>query len=320
MLALIIAAVCVCVLLIGLFFAAGHYFYQFALNTRRPNKAVDTTEAPPDERTLKRRAADDAFLQAAERVDAYVPSFDGLRLHTLVYDKPLAVATAGRPAQPRRWAVVVHGYTSKADEMTHFARMFQERGFCVLTPDLRGHGQSEGGYAGMGWHDRLDLLRWIHYILEMDADAHIVLYGLSMGAAAVMMTAGEPLPGAVKAAVEDCGYTSVRDIFAYQLNKMFHLPAFPALYAAGAVTRLRAGYGFREGSAVKQLARCKIPVLFIHGGKDSFVPFAMQDSVYNACPSEKERLIIENAGHYQSAFEEPERYWNTVLAFCERYA
>ena len=109
------------------------------------------------------------------------------------------------------------------------------------------------------------------------------------GAATVMMTAGEPLPPNVRAIVEDCGYTTAWEEFRYQLKKTYGLPPFPVLYTADALLRRRAGFSLREASAAAQVAHSRTPMLFIHGGKDAFVPFAMLDEVYAAarCPKEK---------------------------------
>ena len=65
----------------------------------------------------------------------------------------------------------------------------------------------------MGWLDREDILRWIDFILADDPQAEIVVHGISMGAATTMMTAGEDTPENVKVFIEDCGYTSVWDVF-----------------------------------------------------------------------------------------------------------
>lgn len=306
-------------ILTALFFFIGNYFYEFAINLKKkkimeaPGGTPQIIE-PDDEKTRTRHAADEAFRQSVPRRDVYVQSCDGLRLHALQWD-----INENDNKTHHNWAVVVHGYTSKAEDMTGAVRSFHGHGFHVLAPDLRGHGQSEGRYAGMGWPDRLDIIRWIDYILLQNADAQIVLYGVSMGAATVMMTAGEALPAAVKAVIEDCGYTSAVDEFTLQLKNMFKLPAFPILHAAGAVTRLRAGYRLRDASAIKQLAKCTVPVMFIHGGKDTFVPFSMLDVLYDACPTPKEKLVIENAGHFRSSHEEPERYWTAVFDFLARY-
>ena len=117
-----------------------------------------------------------------------------------------------------------------------------------------------------------------------------------MGAAAVMMAAGEKLPSNVKAAVEDCGYTSAWSVLSYQMKSQFHLPAFPFLYCADFVTRIRAGYGMKEADALKCVAGTRLPMFFIHGTEDRFVPFEMMKELYDVCRSEKECLAVDRRG------------------------
>lgn len=157
--------------------------------------------------------------------------------------------------------------------------------------------------------------------MEQDPQAEVVLFGISMGGATVMMTAGEAdLSSNVKCVIEDCGYSSVWDEFAGQLKEMFGLPTFPVLDAASLVTQLRAGYGFQEASAVEQLKKTSLPMLFIHGEEDTFVPYAMLDVVYQACASpEKELLSIPSAEHGEASSVDPERYWSTVEAFLAKH-
>lgn len=99
----------------------------------------------------------------------------------------------------------------------------------------------------MGWLDREDILQWIDYITVRDPQAEIVIHGVSMGAATTMMTAGETTPDAVKAFVEDCGYTSVWDVFSSELQLRFGLPEFPILYTASAVAKLPGGVQLYRG-------------------------------------------------------------------------
>ena len=101
---------------------------------------------------------------------------------------------------------------------------------------------------------------------------------------------------------------------------MFGLPTFPVLDAASLVTQIRAGYGFKEASAADQVAKTSLPILFIHGEEDDFVPYWMLDVVYDACASaDKERLSVPGAGHGEAAKEDPELYWATVEAFLDKY-
>lgn len=57
------------------------------------------------------------------------------------------------------------------------------------------HELSEGRYVGMGLLESDDLLGWVSLITAADPDARILLHGNSMGAATVMMAAGDaPTP------------------------------------------------------------------------------------------------------------------------------
>lgn len=215
-------------------------------------------------------------------------------------------------------AVIVHGYCGKGDVMNYAAQRFYEKGFNVVLPDCRGHGNSEGDYIGMGWHDRKDVITWCEKIINANADAEIVLYGISMGAATVMMATGEALPENIKCVIEDCGYTSVYDEFKYQLKNMYKfIPTFPILDIVGLLCNFRAGYGFRKASALKQIKKCKIPVLFIHGGNDKFVPTEMVYKLFQNAKCKKDILIVDNAGHAVAAMIDEKKYWNKVFSFIK---
>ena len=219
-----------------------------------------------------------------------------------------------------RYAIVCHGYAGNSEQVFGYARQFYNMGCSVLAPDARAHGESEGEYYGMGWPERKDLLGWVNQLIARDPDAEIVLFGVSMGGATVMMTAGEDLPQQVKCIVEDCGYTSVWDEFSLQLKALFSAPEFPLMYTTDLICRLRAGYGFQEASSVEQLKKAEVPMLFIHGEKDTFVPYSMLDQVYEACASaEKEKLTVPGAGHGVSASVEPDLYWSTVESFINKH-
>ena len=219
-----------------------------------------------------------------------------------------------------RYAIVCHGYAGNSAQVFGYARQFYNMGCSVLAPDARAHGESEGEYYGMGWLERKDILGWANQLIGRDPDAEIVLFGVSMGGATVMMTAGEELPEQIKCIVEDCGYTSVWDEFSLQLSTLFSAPEFPLMYTTDLICRLRAGYGFQEASSVEQLKKAEVPMLFIHGEKDTFVPYSMLDQVYNACASaEKEKLTIPGAGHGVAASVEPDLYWSTVESFVNKH-
>jgi len=285
----------VLVLVVAALAVAGNYFYSYSLAPRRGDWASGVRSA--------------SWLDASAH-DVWIQSRDGLRLRAHRVDTDTNTG---------RYAILAHGYTANGRTMADFGRRFYDMGFTVLMPDLRGHGESEGHYIGMGWHDRLDMLLWIDAIVREDPDAEILLFGISMGGATVMMTAGEPLPPNVKAIVQDCGYTSVWDEFSGQMKEQFGLPPFPMMHVASLVTKIRAGYWLSEANAVRQVAKSTTPILFIHGEEDVFVPFWMLDVLYDAANCEKEKLVIPGAGHGNASTVDPAAYWRAVEAFVGRY-
>lgn len=216
-----------------------------------------------------------------------------------------------------RYVILVHGYHGQGLDMAGEARQFYEQGYHIVMPDLRAHGQSDGLARGMGWSDHFDLMEWISCITARFPEAEIVLMGISMGAAAVMMTAGELLPNNVKACIEDCGYSSVWDEFESVQKEMFHLPAFPMLYVASLICKIRAGFWLQEADCVKQIKKANIPLLLIHGECDHFVPFGMLKVLYDSAPWPKQKLVIQGAGHAEASRVNPELYWDTIWRFLE---
>jgi hypothetical protein len=225
-------------------------------------------------------------------------------------------------SENHRWALVIHGYRGSHESATALAmtQRYYDEGFNVLAPDLRASGESGGSYVGMGWLDRNDVLQWIDWIVSQDANAQIVVHGISMGAATTMMVSGEQTPSNVVAFVEDCGYTSVWDVFSSELSLRFGLPEFPLLYVASGLSSAKAGYSFQEASALEAVARCEKPMLFIHGTADDFIPYSMMGELYNAkAQGEKQQLVSEGAGHAEAMYEMPETYWETVFTFVNEY-
>lgn len=298
------------ILILGLSFV-GNYFYNLALNPDTPKDIVFGT---PEEAEATSGQVLDSDIQwlltESNYTDETLTSFDNLNLHAY---KVL------NQNDSNKWVITVHGYTSEGINMSSYAKNYYDIGYNVLIPDLRSHGLSEGDYIGMGWDDRLDIIDWINTILEYNPNAEIVLHGVSMGAATVSMASGEDLPSNVKAIVADCGYTSVWDEFAYQLDDLFSLPEFPILNVSSLVAKVRAGYFLGEASTLKQVAKSKTPILFIHGDEDDFVPYYMMEELYNATSSEKEMLTIKNAGHAKASEVDPETYWTTVSNFTSKY-
>lgn len=275
----------------------------------------------------------DSLQQADAIGDMYIENEEGVRLHALLIAAP-------RPTN--KTAVVVHGYTDNAIRMLMIAYLYNHRmGFNVLLPDLYGHGLSEGNEVQMGWKDRLDLLLWTeeaehlfgrhNEVVEVDGKSvarstgtQMVVHGISMGAATTMMLAGEVQHGLwqqpfIKCFVEDCGYTSVWDEFASELHNQFSLPVFPLMHTTSLLCRQTYGWDFAEASAVEAVKRCTLPMLFIHGDADTFVPTWMVYDLYDAKPEPKELWVVPDATHAKAYLQDTEAYTARVKSFVEQY-
>ncbi|KAF0425330.1 alpha/beta fold hydrolase [Pediococcus acidilactici] len=216
--------------------------------------------------------------------------------------------------------ILAHGFLQNKDGEGAPAAMFHDLGYNVLAPDDRAHGKSEGKLIGYGWLDRRDYIKWMQKLLrEKGANQKLVMYGVSMGGATTMMLSGEPdVPHQVKAYIEDCGYTSVEDEITYQAKSMYHLPKWPLVPTVSLISKIRAGYSYGEASAMKQLAKNHKPMLFIHGGKDDFVPTKMIDQLYAATKGPKEKYVVKNAGHAKAMQADYQQYRDRVKNFLEK--
>lgn len=216
--------------------------------------------------------------------------------------------------------IVVHGFGNRKERMQAYGWLFHKLGYNVLMPDNIAAGESEGQLIGYGWLDRLNVIEWAKILVEDYGADQITLYGLSMGGATVMMASGEEsLPKQVVSIIEDAGYTSVWEELKYKAKEMYGLPAFPLLYEVSALSKIRAGFSYGEASSVKQLAKNDLPILFIHGNKDVFVPFDMVYENYEATKGPKELYVVEGAGHAKTFKADKDKYEEVIATFLKKY-
>lgn len=215
-----------------------------------------------------------------------------------------------------------HGYRScGTGEFQCMAKFYHDKGWNVFLVDHQAAGMSEGKYIGFGYHEYRDCLQWLDFMnVHFGDDIRIVLHGVSMGSATVMLMSGSGrLPANVKFVVADCGYTSAYDQFVHNAKGM-HVPAFPVVNAANLFNRLFSGFDFRDASPIDAVKKITVPIIFIHGGKDDFVPTHMVNELYNACTSEnKELLIVDGAAHAESYPTDSESYEALINSFAEKY-
>ena len=218
-----------------------------------------------------------------------ITSHDGLTLRAKFFEhKP------GAPIE-----LMFHGYRGNAERDLNggVERCFRV-GHSALLIDHRGSGYSDGNTITFGILEKRDCLAWVDFaVREFGEDARLILTGISMGAATVMMAAGEPLPPQIRYVLADCGYTSPKEIISKVMRDMKLPPAL--LYPCATLgARLFGHFDLNEDSPLEAMTRCRVPVVFAHGDADDFVPYDMSVRLCEVCTGRHKKLVtVHGAGH-----------------------
>lgn len=263
---------------------------------------------------------DAAFLRAMEESGRHLAARTARTVEILARDGVRLVGHWLPSPQPKRIVVAMHGWRSSWNgDFGMIADFLYDSGCSVLYAEQRGQGGSGGKYMGLGVLERLDCVDWARWAEKQAKGLPVYLSGVSMGATTVLMAAGLGLPKAVRGIVADCGFTSPQDIGRHILKNNLHLSCDRRIPAADSLCRRKNRVGICGCSAVEAMRKNKLPVLFIHGAKDSFVPVSMTYENYQACAGPKELLIVPEADHGMSYYLEPQRYQAAVLGFWAKY-
>lgn len=279
-----------------------------AFNTDKPN-ALMGEDFPA---LVQKTQQDITVLKKlpSETVEVYTK--DGLKLKGVFY--PAAEKSAVT-------LVCLHGYNSNGyGDFGSRALRYIRNGYNVLLVNHRHHAESEGKYIGFGVLDRHDVLCWLDAVNRMIPDGEIFISGVSMGGATAMQCSCLALPDNVKGIIEDCGYTSVKEEFEFQCRRAVRFVPKFTLKGIDFFMRRLAGYGMNDISSADAVAHSKVPILFIHGDSDVFVPTEMAYRCYDACTADKDLYIVKGAAHAMAEFKGGEEYEKRVNDFVRRHS
>ncbi len=221
------------------------------------------------------------------------------------------------PEHPKRVIIAMHGWRSSwSQDFGMISDFWYNNNCAVLYAEQRGQGESGGEYMGFGLLERYDCCDWAAYINErIGGTLPIYLAGISMGATTVLMATGLTLPDTVRGVIADCGFTSPSAIWRHVIEKNLHLPY--ALYGAAASELCKRKIQFKSDdyTCMDALRENTIPILFIHGTDDKFVPIEMTYENYKVCAAEKRLFVVPGADHGLSYLTDPKEYENAVKAF-----
>ncbi|MBQ9063850.1 MAG: alpha/beta hydrolase [Blautia sp.] len=255
------------------------------------------------------------------------------KLNSLPMDKLEIVSSDGITLRGRLYhvkdynkkvVIAFHGFhASGVNDMARFVNMYERQGYDFLIISQRAHEFSDGKYITFGVKEHQDGIRWARKIIDIYGDdVQIVIHGLSMGGATVLMMSGaSTLPANVKCCVADCPYDNFANEADYVFSSSIKADWLRKLMVScmSILTTAADGFKLYEASPIDSVKHALIPILFIHGTGDDFVPCSMGQHLYEECTSPKEQFLVEGAAHVCSYTVAPEEYEKHFEEFCRKY-
>jgi len=217
----------------------------------------------------------------------------------------------------KKIAILCHGLGCAKYESIKYAEIFIKLGFKVLVYDHRNHGLSGKAYTSMGYYEKYDLRKVVSWCKDRyGKECKIITHGESMGAATVLMHL--EIDSRVDCVIADCAFSDLKVLLCHQLKQFYHLPRF-LIPIESVLIYLRAGFWFKQVSPIKVIRNTNIPILFIHGKRDNFVPAYMSKAMYQAKKKRKAIYLVAKAKHAESYCMNKKGYEERVSEFLRKY-
>lgn len=246
--------------------------------------------------------------QVMERCTITSDRGDVLRGYYFPPDKPSDIIVIGS-----------HGFHADhtVDPYT-FIKHYHDRGWGFFCCDHVASGESSGDYVGFDYFESRDMLLWIDYLkARFGSNIKLILHGVSMGASTVLQLA-DKCPDCVKLIISDCAYTGALDEFEHVVKSFGIRAAKPILWVFNKMNIRFAGFDFKETDVRNSVVNAKVPILFIHGEEDDFVPLKMAQELYKICGAPLKKIkTFKNASHAESLMKNEKEYLKTVDEFID---
>ena len=210
--------------------------------------------------------------------------------------------------------ILFHGYTAQKSDLLPEAHKFLELGASVLMVDFRGSGGSSESYSTIGMYEGTDVATVARYAKDNFSHSSTILFGTSMGAAAILRAAHEETiePDAViLEAVFDEMLSTVCNRF-----DIMGVPSFPAARLLVFWGGMQFGFNGFANNPVEYARSLKCPVLFMHGANDPRAKLAEGRSVYDAVTGNRKWFKeFSEAGHQSYVAANSDQWQTAVLDF-----
>ena len=304
----LIILIIIAIIVIVFFLATGLYIFKSTVTRELHDIEKSYT------RYVENNLFDEALYNSASKEDITLKSFDGLNLtSTLIMNE--------NPTN--KFIILVHGVSICYVGSLKYFDIFYKNGFNVLIVNQRRHGKSEGKYSTYGFYEKYDVNMWIEYLKSrFGNDIILGLHGESMGAGTVMETI--PLNDSIKFVIEDCGYSNFHELIGFQIthaykNRLVRKILRPSLIFANFFMKTKAKFSMKKIVPIDIVASTSLPMMFIHGKEDYFVPWYMAVDLYKAkTKGYKELYLVEGAKHAEALEVNKILYEKKIMTFIEK--
>ena len=221
--------------------------------------------------------------------------------------------------------ILLHGHTGNRAGMLGYAELLMRHGYAVVLPDARAHGDSGGEVATYGVMEARDVRHWFDWVEETEHPRCIDGLGESMGAAQILESL-KAAPGFC-AVVAESSYASFREASYDRLAEKVDAGAWlgrtllrPAVEVGFIYARWRYGVDWELASPEDAVAGSHVPVLLIHGRRDTNLPLWHSERIVASSASRVPAVVLwepAQAGHTGAAGAEPEEFERRVIGWFE---
>lgn len=242
----------------------------------------------------------------------------------LPYERHLFPAADGLPLEAwlirrsssRGLVLLFHGYVDSKDSLLPQARAFHDLGFSALMVDFRGSGGSGGSETSLGFLESADVAGAFAYARRL-GEPEIVLYGASMGAAAVLKAVAEERLAA-SALVMECPFDRLLSAVENRFE-ILGVPAFPAARLLVFWGGFQQGFdGFRH-NPVDYALKVERPALLMQGDQDRRVALEEARAIFHHLSGPKAFKVFRGLGHESFLKARPQEWTAAVSGFLDRF-
>jgi hypothetical protein len=211
--------------------------------------------------------------------------------------------------------VMFHGHGSKKSSVLNESAAFRKLGYNTFLLDFRAHGNSGGNTTTIGYFESEDVKLGYDFIKEK-GEKNIILWGISMGAAAITKAMND-YPLQPSKIILEMPFASILQAAEGRI-KMMGLPGEPlARFIAfwGGVEHGFWAFNMKPSEFAKKIT---VPTLLQWGKMDPRVQQQETDAVYKNLAGKKQLLVYETAGHESLCDKEHDKWVSAVGSFLNQ--